>query len=250
MKKAGLQEFRKLVPLAALLYGLDALIAPLSFALDPSNLIDGSSPVGVAMRIVAAEPMIRLSILSEVVYQTVEVFLAIQMYRMFKPVRGNLARQMLVLALIPVPIMFVNILTELGALLLLLDPGVASGFTPVQHDAFARLLIHLHSQGVGIAGIFWGLWLFPLGLLIIRSGFVPKLLGLCELAGGLGWLLGSGAMLVMPGLVPARMIANCERIASLLEVAELPFIIWLLFVAARIALLRHPKRAHDPQQTS
>ena len=250
MKEAGMQEFRKLVPVAAFLYGLDALIAPVSFALDPSKLIDGAGPTGAAMRIAAAEPMIRLNMLSEAVYQTVEVFLAIQMYRMFKPVGANLARQMFVLALVPVPIMFLNLLTELGALSLALDPGVAGAFTPAQRDAFAGLMIHLHGQGVGIAGIVWGLWLFPLGLLIIRSDFVPKLIGLCELAGGLGWLLGSSAMLVMPGLVPAGAISICERIASLLEVAELPFIIWLLAVAMRMAFQSHHRKAGIPRQAS
>ena len=229
-----MQEFRKLVPLAALLYGLDALIAPVSFALDPGKLIDGAGLAGAAIRIAAAEPMIRLNMLAEAVYQTVEVFLAIQMYHMFRPVGGNLARSMFVLALVPIPIMFFNLLTEVGALLLALDPDIAGAFTPAQRDAFAGLTIRMHGQGVGIAGIFWGLWLFPLGLLIIRSRFVPKLLGLCELAGGVGWVLGSGAMLVMLGLVCAGVIATCERVASLLQVGELPFIVWLLAIATRM----------------
>ena len=240
-----MQAFRKLIPMAALLYGLDAVIAPVSFILDPGKLIDGAGLAGAAVRIAAAEPMIRLNMLSEAVYQTVEVFLAIQMYRMFKPISGNLARQMFLLAIVPIPIMFLNLLTELGSLSVALDPGFAGAFTSAQRDALAHLLIHLHGQGVGIAGIFWGLWLIPLGMLIIRSGFVPKLLGLCELAGGAGWLLGSGAMLVMPGLVPAGAIATCEKTAFLLQVGELPFIVWLLAVATRMAFQsRHKKADH------
>ncbi|UAK25545.1 DUF4386 domain-containing protein [Sphingomonas nostoxanthinifaciens] len=224
--------------MAALLYGLDAVIAPVSFALDPAKLVDGVGPAGAVMRIVEAVPMIRLNMLSEAIYQTVEVFLAIQMYRMFQPVNRNLAWQMFVLALMPIPIMFLNLLTEVGALSLAIDPGIANAFTLPQRDALASLMIRLHGDGVGIAGIFWGLWLLPLGMLIIRSGFVPKLLGLCELAGGLGWLLGSGAMLVMPGLVPAGEIANYERIASLLQIGELPFIIWLLVTAMQMVVRR------------
>jgi hypothetical protein len=243
-----MQDFRKLVPMAALLYGLDAVIAPVSFALDPGKLIDGAGVGCMAMRIAAAEPMIRLNILSEAVYQTVEIFLAIQMYRMFKPVSGNLARQMFVLALVPIPIMFLNMLTEVGALSLALDPGIANALAPAQRDALVGLMVRLHGQGVGIAGIFWGLWLLPLGLLIIRSRCVPKLIGLCELAGGAGWLLGSGAMLVMPGLVPAGAIASCERIASLLQLGELPFIVWLLAVATRMAFERQHRHVGVAQQ--
>ena len=159
---------------------------------------------------------------------------------------GNLARQMFVLALVPIPIMFLNLLTEVGALSLARDPGVAGAFTSAQRDALAYLMIRMHGQGVGIAGIFWGLWLIPLGLLIIRSGFVPKLLGLCELAGGMGWLLGSGAMLVMPGLVSAGAMATCERIAALLEVGELPFIVWLLAVATHMTFQPHRQKAAPP----
>lgn len=127
---ADLQEFRKLIPIAALLYGLDAVIAPVSFALDPAKLIGSAGSAGLTMRIAAAEPMIRLNMLSEAVYQTVEVFLALQMYRMFKPVSGDLARQMFVLALAPIPIMFLNLMTEVGALSLALDAGIANAFAP------------------------------------------------------------------------------------------------------------------------
>ena len=247
MANADMQAFRKLVPMAALLYGLDAVIAPVSFALAPGKLIDSAGSVGAAVRIAAAEPMIRLNVLSEAVYQTVEVFLAIQMYRLFRPVSGNLARSMFVLALVPIPIMFLNLLTEIGALSVALDPGFAGAFTSAQRDALALLLIHMHGQGVGIAGIFWGLWLLPLGLLIIRSGLIPRLLGLCEFAGGVGWLLGSGAMLVMPGLVPDGAIATCERIAALLQLGELPFIVWLLAVATRMTFQSRHQQADHPR---
>lgn len=250
MGHAHMHDFRKLVPIAALLYGLDALIAPVSFALDPGTLIDGGQVSGAAMRIAAAEPMIRLNMLSEAVYQTVEVFLAIQMYRMFRPAGSNLARQMFVLALVPIPIMFLNLLTEVGALALARDPVIAGAFDSTQRDVLVGLAIRLHGQGVGIAGIFWGLWLLPLGLLIIRSGFVPKLLGLCELVGGLGWILGSGAMLIMPGLVPVGAIATCERIASLLEIGELPLIVWLLAVATRMMFQPHYRKASLLQEAA
>lgn len=156
---ADLQEFRKLIPIAAPLYGLDAVIAPVSFALDPGKLIDGAGSAGAAMRIAAAEPMVRLNMLSEAVYQTVEVFLALQMYRLFRSAGGNLARQMFVLALVPIPIMFFNLMTEVGALSLALDTGIANAFAPAQRDELAALMIRMHGQGVGIAGIFWGLFL-------------------------------------------------------------------------------------------
>lgn len=234
METADLRDFRSGVPMVALLYGLDVLLAPVSFALDPGKLIAGEGLAGAAMRVAAAEPMIRLNMLCETVYQTVEVFLAIQLYRMFKPVGETLARQMIVLALLPIPIMFLNLLPEAGALLLAHGPNASGAFDAAQRDALVDLMIHLHGQGVGIAGFFWGLWLLPLGLLIVRSAFIPKVIGLCEVVGCLGWLLASGAMLMMPGLIPPRTIEICDRIAGLLQVGELPFIVWLLVMTARM----------------
>ena len=250
MQRADLQDLRRGVPMAALLYGLDVVIAPVSFALDPGKLIGRAGLAGATMRVASAEPMIRLNMLCEAVYQTVEIFLALQLYRMFKPVGETLARQMIVLALLPIPIIFLNLLPEAGALLLAHGLNVSGAFDAAQRDALVGLMIHLHGQGVGIAGVFWGLWLLPLGLLIIRSAAIPKLIGLCEMAGCLGWLLASGAMLVMPGLMPPRTISICDRIAEWLQVGELPFIVWLLASSARMrfqAYRYRPKLAqHGP----
>ena len=245
MQRADLQDLRRGVPMAALLYGLDVLIAPVSFALDPSKLI-GAGLAGAAMRVASAEATIRLNMLCEAVYQTVEIFLALLLYRMFKPVGETLALQMIVLALLPIPIMFLNLLPEAGALFLAHGSDGPGAFDAAQRDALVGLMIRLHGLGVGIAGVFWGLWLLPLGLLIIRSAAIPKLIGLCEVAGCLGWLLASGAMLVMPGLVPPRTVAICDRIAEWLQVGELPFIVWLLASTAkeRFQAYRHrPKLA-------
>jgi hypothetical protein len=60
----------------------------------------------------------------------------------------------------------------------------ASCCTQQQLDAWAMFFIQLHAQGLEVAGVFWGLWLFPFGLLIVRSGFIPKVLGLLVLCAG------------------------------------------------------------------
>src|SRR5262245_54582239 len=90
---------------------------------------------------------------------------------------------MVTLVLISVAIVFANAVNELGALILLGGPSFLATFTKPQLDSLAYLLLQMHDQGIGvITQVFWGLWLVPFGLLVIRSGFLPKILGVLLLA--------------------------------------------------------------------
>lgn len=76
-------------------------------------------------------------------------------------------------ALVSVPIMFLNVLSEIAALILVSGADFLSVFDKPELDALALLSLRLHGQGIIIASIFWGLWLFPFGILVIRSRFIP-----------------------------------------------------------------------------
>ena len=101
-------------------------------------------------------------------HQTVEVFLILVLCRLFTPVSQPLARQMAVLGLIPIPIVFLNVVNELAAQVLTSGASFLAVLSQPGLDALALLFLHLHGQGLQVAAIFWGLWLFPLGLLILR----------------------------------------------------------------------------------
>jgi len=200
-----MDPIKKLARTAGILYTLDAIIAPISLFYVPGKLAGGFD-----------EAVLRLGLVSELFYQTLEIFLALVLYDLFVGVNRSLARQMLVLALIPVPLVFANSLNWIAALLTAKSDG---GLTP--------LFLHLHSAGLEVAGIFWGLWLIPFGLLIIRSGFIPKLIGLSSIIGGVGYTLGAVWTLALPG------VDLLGRIATILEIGELPAILWLLVMGAR-----------------
>jgi len=92
----------------------------------------------------------------------------------------------------------------------------------------------LHGQGFIVAQIFWGLWLFPFGLLVIRSGFIPRVLGFLLFIAGFAYLADSMTALILPSY---RHIVN--QFAGILEIAEVPIIFWLLIWGAK----EHPSRA-------
>lgn len=134
-----------------------------------------------------------------------------------------LSRQLVILgALVSVPIMFLDVVNEVAALVLVGDAEFLSTFDRPQLDSLAYLFLHLHGQGTTVASVFWGLWLFPFGLLLIRCGFIPQFLGFLLLVAGTAYVANAFATLLVPSLSAA-----IERIALPPEMAELPIIQWL-----------------------
>jgi len=91
---------------AGALYLLVALIAPIGVIYVPSKAVRCGQCVATAAAIRGSEWLLRAGIASELIHQTIEVFLILVLYRLFKPVQESWAKQMLMLGLIPIPIVF------------------------------------------------------------------------------------------------------------------------------------------------
>ena len=108
-------------------------------------------------------------------------------------------------------------------------------FDAGQRYALAMLFVRLHAQGNIVNGIFWGLWLFPFGALVIKSGFLPKLLGIWLIVDGVAYLVVSFAGLLLPQY--HDMLFNMAFPALLGEVA---IMLWLLIMGARVKVAGAP----------
>jgi hypothetical protein len=111
-----------------------------------------------------------------------------------------------------------------------------SAFDKHQLDALVMVLLRLHNNAFLIPGIFWGLWLFPFGHLIYRSGFLPRILGILLFIAGCGYLLDSLTGLLLPH-GHGTMISQFTRI---FEAGELPVMFWLLILGAKDQPLPNP----------
>jgi Domain of unknown function (DUF4386) len=80
--------------------------------------------------------------------------------------------------------------------------------------------LRLHDYGVFANEIFWGLWLFPFGLLVWRSGFIPRILGLCLFVACFGYLAFSFTGLLMP-----HYLNTVARVANIAILGEAPIIL-------------------------
>jgi len=206
-----------------------AVIAPVGLLYVPGELIVTGNATATAENIRSSPWLLRLGIASELSHQALGIFLVLALYRLFRPVNEMLAKQLVILgALVSVPIVFVNVLNEIAAIVLVGGADFLSVFEKPQQDALAYLFLRLHGQGIIVASIFWGLWLFPFGLLVIRSGFIPRVLGMLLYVAGFAYLASAFATLIAPSYGP-----QVSRIALPLEVAELPIIFWLAIWGAR-----------------
>ena len=221
--------------IAGLLYLLVAVTAPLGLMVVPARLIVAGDAAATAALVAGHDTLLRLGMASELFHQAVEVFMVLVLYNLFKPVNKTLAQQMLVLGLVPIPMVFLNLLGEVAAATAASGPAWLGAFGKPQLDALALLFMHLHAQGLQLAAVFWGLWLFPLGLLALRCGFIPKVFGWLVIASSIGYVLGSFTALIAPGLA-----ATLGTPVFLLELGEPAMILWLVLVGARTKPLAAP----------
>jgi len=220
---------RKALKAAGLLYLLMAISAPIGLIYVPSVLMVPGDATATADNVWASEWLLRIGIGSELFHQAIVVFLALALYRLFKPVNENQAKLLVVLgALVSVPIMFLNVLNEVAALMLVSGTEFLSAFDKPQLDGLAMLFLRLHEDGINVAAIFWGLWLFPFGILVIRSGFIPRLLGFLLFVAGSAYVASSFTSLLLP-----QYEELVGRFAIILEMAEMPIVFWFLFRAFR-----------------
>ena len=219
---------KKQARIAGLWYLLLGVTAPIGLVYVPGKIIVPGNAAATIDRLRASDSLLRIGIGSELFHQVIGVFLVLALYRLFKAVNQKYAVLMVIFSLLGLPIVFLNVLNEIAALVLVGGADFLSAFDKRQLDVLAYLFLRLHSQGIIVASIFWGLWLFPFGILVIRSGFMPRVLGILLFIAGSAYLASSFASLVVPRYAPL-----VNQFAILLEIAEVPIIFWLLIWGAK-----------------
>jgi hypothetical protein len=194
----------------------------------PGKVIVSGDATATADRIRASESLFRIGIASELIPQVIAIFVVLALYRLFKGVNEARARELVILgALVSAPIMFVNVLNELAALILVSGVAFLSVFDRPQLDALAYLFIRLHTQGLDVASIFWGLWLFPFGVLAVKSGFIPRIFGYLLFVAGFAYVVNAFTSLLVP-----QYASQVGKVAMILYFGEPPIMLWLLIMGA------------------
>ena len=99
---------------------------------------------------------------------------------------------MVIFVVLQVGITCLNLVHQFGALMVATQPSYANGFGDEGTDTLVLLLMELQHNGYLVAQIFFGLWLFPLGLLAYRSGMFPRALGVLLMVATGAYLVDAG----------------------------------------------------------
>jgi hypothetical protein len=219
---------KKAARVAGWLYILACIPAPFSLIYVPNTLIVPGNATATASKILASETLFRLGMAGEVITAIAFIFAVLALYRLFKGVNKQHASLMVTLFAISIPISCLNVLNEIAALILLRGADFLSVFTRPQLDALAMVFVRLHSYGFVVAAIFWGLWLFPFGVLVYRSGFLPRILGVLLMINCFAYVIPSFTSLLLPQY---RHVVT--RIALPFLLGEVAIVLWLLIKGAR-----------------
>jgi len=188
-----------------------------------SKIIVFEDAVATANNIMASEWLFRIGFMSEILSAVFFLLAAWALYVLLKPVNKDLALLFLLLNLSGVAIECMNMLNLFTATLLLSGADYLKIFQVNQLQALAMLFLNLYSNGFMIAQVFYGAWLFPLGYLVFKSGFLPKILGILLMVDCFGILLWFFQFFLFPNY---EAISYPSFVVGF--IAELSISLWLL----------------------
>jgi hypothetical protein len=230
-----MHPIKKTARIAGAIYLSMVITGPFSLIYVPGKLIVQGNATATAANVLAHDTMFRLAIVAGLFGQIIFICLAVALYRLLRDVSKNWARLMVGLVLVSAAVGFVDELNNLGARILFRGGEFLSVFDRAQLDALGMLFIRLHGQGIMIAEIFWGLWLFPFGLLVFRSRFLPRWIGV--------WLMINCFGYVILSMTSLFFHAYTDKLFLWLQpvlFGELAIMLWLLIKGAKVPPLELP----------
>lgn len=211
------------------LYLLLVFAGPLRLIYIPNVLFVHGDATTTATNILAHETLFRLGMVADLFGGAVLVFLSLAFYRLFKDVDQYQAVLLVITGgIIPCTLYFVNVVNDAATLQLVKGDDFLNVFSQPQREALAFLFIRLHYQAIVAAEVFWGIWLFPMAILTIKSNFLPKFLGWWLILNGFAYLIQSFVGEMYPQY--EDMVSNYSFPFQLGEIA---FVLWILIMGAK-----------------
>jgi hypothetical protein len=221
--KEEMNSIQKNAKIAGALYLVIAVLAGFVHFYVPGKLFVSGDAAITASNIMASQGLFRMSIGVELVILLSEIVLSILLYVLLKPVNKTLSLVAAVSRLAMTTIHGVNLLNHFIVLLLLSGAGYLTVFAPNQLHALVTLFLNSYSYGFTIGIVFLGLHAFPLGYLIFKSGYFPKILGVLFMIAALGYLIDSFSHVLI-----ANYKTGPVYLALPIAIAEIAFPLWLL----------------------
>ncbi|HUN65803.1 MAG TPA: DUF4386 domain-containing protein [Bacteroidota bacterium] len=230
-------QLQKKARIAGFLYLLVAVTGPFVLLYVPGKLFVAGDPAATAAKIAAHLPLFRAYIVVELLSELFFIATVLALFLLFKDTGRRLAFLMLILVLIDAPSAFQGVANHLSTLSLVQDPDAMTGFDATQRAFLSTIQITLDRQGLPVSELFWGLWLLPLAVLVYRSGFLPRFLGIWLFLNGIAYVVIS-----MTGILLPEYSGVVSTVTLPILFGEIAFTLWLLIFGAK----RYPFAASVP----
>jgi hypothetical protein len=224
-----MDSIKRQARIAGLLYLLVVITGPFILIYVPNHIFVPGDATATVNNILAHQTLYRAGIAAGVFGNVLFVFVVLALYRLLKPVDHTLAVLMAALILVIMPLAFLGIANQLATLQVLRDNGnFLKVFDTPQRDALSALLITFAVKGILVSEVFWGLWLLPLGMLVYRSRFLPRFLGVWLFLNGIAYIVVSGV-----GIFDPEHMKMANKIATPVFFGEMVLMLWLVIFGAR-----------------
>ncbi len=221
---------KKIARTAGGLYLIVVLSGIFSLLYVPSELFDWHSASTTFTNIANNETLFRLGIVGGIVCYTAFLFLPLVLYRLLKHIDKRHAMAMVGLAVMSVPISLTNLLNKVNVLNLIGNEAYAANVPEEQLHSTILLYLDFYENGITLASVFWGLWLFPFGYLVYRSVFLPKVLGVLLMAGCFGYLINFLGGFLFKGY---GALGIADYISLPASMGEIGICLWLLIMGVK-----------------
>ena len=219
---------KKTARMAGFLYFIYIVIHVFADVIGRSKLIVFGDAATTAQNIMASEWQFRIGFMSDLLAAVLFLLAAWALYVLLKPVNKTLALLFLLLNLGGVAVQCSSDLFLLASQMLLSGADYLQVFQANQLQALAMFFLYLYKNGFMIAQLFYGAWLFPLGYLVFKSGFLPRILGIILMIHCVFWLMTFLQFFLFPNFDAIIYISY-----PLGFIAEFGLSLWLLIIGRK-----------------
>jgi hypothetical protein len=219
---------RTLARIAGFLYLIMFICSLLAGQVRTRIVVPGDA-AATAGNIRASATLFRVGFVSDLVQVTTMLLVAMALYLLLKHVHQLAAAAMVTFVAVAVAIGCLNLLSQYTALTIATGRDYTRAFGRPGSDALTLLFAGMQDNGYYISAIFWGLWLLPLGYLVVKSGYVPRMLGVLLIIGGAGYLADLFTRFLVSGTAPGISLLIVPGL-----VAEFLFMAWLVAKGVKV----------------
>ena len=224
--ETDISSLKKTARFAGLLYLIWIVTGLYGLFYIPSQINMSGDAATTSQNILSNELLFRSGMINDIISSVLWVLLALTLYRLFKQTSARQARLMVALVIVQVPAVYIMGAFNIASLMIL-KGEVMTALDSTQSQDLATLFLRINDYGTLVLEMFWGLWLFPLAILVYRSRFMPRFLGVWLTITGLFYVVLSTTSLLLPQYGDA--VTN-SVLALPAELGEVAFMLWLVIM--------------------